>query len=43
MLSPREIATIRAEIKRLERAREECNDGGIQKRIDAGLRNRSRS
>jgi hypothetical protein len=29
-LSPAEIAQIRAEIKRLEEARDECNDGGIR-------------
>jgi hypothetical protein len=29
------IATIKAEIKRLEKAREDCTDGGIQKHIDA--------
>jgi hypothetical protein len=30
MLSPAEIAQVRAEIKRLEEARDECNDGGIR-------------
>jgi hypothetical protein len=29
MLSSGEIAKIRAEIKRLEKAREKCNDGGV--------------
>jgi len=38
MLSPEEIVRIRAEIKRLEKAREECNDGGIQKRIEAWIK-----
>jgi len=37
MLSPREIAQIRAEIKRLEKARDECTDGGIRKRIEAWI------
>jgi hypothetical protein len=35
MLSPGEIARIRDEIKRLEEVRENCNDGGIRKRIEA--------
>jgi hypothetical protein len=34
VLSPGEVATIKAEIEKLEKARRECNDGGIQKRID---------
>lgn len=38
MLSPGEIAKIRAEIKRLERARENCNDGGIQKWIEGWIK-----
>jgi hypothetical protein len=38
MLSSGEIAKIRAEIKRLEKARENCNDGGIQKRIEAWIK-----
>jgi hypothetical protein len=37
MLSPGEIATIRDEIKRLEKAYENCNDGGIRRRIDAWI------
>ncbi len=37
MLSPGEIAQIRAEIKRLEKARDECTDGGIRKRIEAWI------
>jgi hypothetical protein len=36
-LSPGLMATIKAEIKRLEKAREDCTDGGIQKRIDAWI------
>jgi hypothetical protein len=35
MLSPGEISLIKAEIERLEKARRECNDGGLQKVIDA--------
>jgi hypothetical protein len=38
MLSPREIARIRDEIKRPEEARENCNDGGIRKRIEAWIK-----
>jgi len=38
MLSPGEIASIRDEIKRLEEARENCNDGGIRKRIEAWIK-----
>jgi hypothetical protein len=38
MLSPGEIAKIRAEITRLEKDREKCNDGGIRKRIDAWIK-----
>ena len=34
MLSPGEIAKIRAEIKRLENAHDKCSDGGIQKLIE---------
>ena len=37
MLSPGDIAIIKAEIKRLEKARRECNDGGIQKQIDVWI------
>jgi len=38
MLSPGEIARIRAEIERLEKARENCDDGGIRERIDAWIK-----
>jgi hypothetical protein len=37
MLSPGEIAQIRAEIERLERLHKECTDGGIRKRIEAWI------
>jgi hypothetical protein len=37
MLSPGEIAQVRAEIKRLEQALEECRDEGIRKRIMAWI------
>jgi DNA-binding NarL/FixJ family response regulator len=37
MLSPEEIAQIKAEIERLERLREECLDSGIRKRIEAWI------
>jgi hypothetical protein len=35
MLSPAEIATIRAEIERLEKARKDCTDSGLRKWIEA--------
>jgi hypothetical protein len=37
MLAPGETAQIRAEIKRLEQARKECTDEGIQNRITAWI------
>jgi hypothetical protein len=37
MLSPGEMAFIKAEIERLEKARQECNDSGLQKVIDAWI------
>jgi hypothetical protein len=37
MLSPEEIATIWAEIKRLEKARKDCYDSGLRKWIDAAI------
>jgi len=37
MLSPGEIAQIKAEIERLEKFHEECTDGGIQARIEAWI------
>jgi hypothetical protein len=37
MLTPEEIAIIKAEIDRLEQARKECIDSGIAKWIDAGI------
>ena len=37
MLSREEVAKIRAEIERLEKAREDCNDGGIRKSIDSWI------
>jgi len=37
MLSPGEIAQIKAEIERLEHLREECRDSGIQKVIEAWI------
>jgi hypothetical protein len=41
--SPGEIATIKAEIKRLEKARAECTDSGLQKRIQASQMQKPRS
>jgi hypothetical protein len=37
MLASEEVAAIKADIKRLEKARKDCADGGIQKRIDAWI------
>jgi hypothetical protein len=37
MLSPGEIATIKAEIERLEKARKDCRDRGIQEQIDVWI------
>jgi hypothetical protein len=37
MLSAGEIAIIVAEIKRLEKARKDCRDRGIQKQIDVWI------
>jgi hypothetical protein len=37
ILSPTETAQNRAEIKRLEKARDEYSDGGIRKRIEAWI------
>ena len=37
MLSPGEIAQIKAEIERLEKLREECTDSGIRERIEAWI------
>ena len=37
MLSPGEIAQIKAEIERLGKARKECTDSGIRQRIEAWI------
>jgi hypothetical protein len=37
MLSPAEIAMIRAEIGRLEKARKDCTDSGLRKWIEAAI------
>jgi hypothetical protein len=37
MLSPGEIAQIKAEIERLEKLRKECTDSGIRERIVAWI------
>jgi hypothetical protein len=34
VLTPGEVAVIKAEIERLTKARRDCNDGGIQRQID---------
>lgn len=38
MLSPGEIAQIKAEIERLEELRKICTDNGIRERIEAWIR-----
>jgi len=43
MLSSGEIAKIRAEVKRLENARDKCSDGGVRKRIDAWIKERKQT
>jgi hypothetical protein len=35
MLSPTEIATIRTELERLEKARRDCTDSGLRKWIES--------
>ncbi len=37
MLSPAEMAKIKADIERLEKARDECIDTGIRKLIEAWI------
>jgi hypothetical protein len=37
MLPPKEIARIKADIKKLEKARDECADSGIRKQIEAWI------
>ncbi len=37
MLSREEMAQIKAEIKRLEKARDECTDTGTRERIEAWI------
>jgi hypothetical protein len=39
MLSREEIATIRDEIERLEKARKDCTDSGLRKWIEAAIEN----
>jgi hypothetical protein len=43
MLSRGEVAIIRAEIERLEKAMEECTDGGIQDQIKIWIEEEKRS
>jgi hypothetical protein len=40
MLSPGEIAQIKAEIERLEQLRKNCTDSGIRERIEAWIKGR---
>jgi len=42
MISRTDVAVIRAEIERLEKARDECTDSGLQRRIDAWIEEQKR-
>jgi hypothetical protein len=42
MLSRTEIAKIRAELKQLQKARDNCNDSGIRKLIEAWIEAREK-
>lgn len=42
MISRDEAAVIRSEIERLQKARNECADSGVQKRIDAWIEEQKR-
>jgi hypothetical protein len=42
MLSPAEIATIRAEIERLEEALKNCYDNGLRRWIEAVIENQKK-
>jgi hypothetical protein len=42
MLPPEEIARIKADIKSLEKARDECADSGIRKQIEAWIAEQKR-
>jgi hypothetical protein len=37
MLSPAEITMVRAELERLEKARNDCTDSGLRKWIEAAI------
>ena len=42
MISRSDVAVIRAEIQRLQKARDECTDSGVQKQIDAWIEEQKR-
>jgi hypothetical protein len=42
MISRTEVAVIRSEIERLQKARNECTDSGLQQRIDAWIEEEKR-
>ena len=42
MISRTDVGVIKAEIERLERARDECTDSGLQRRIDAWIEEQKR-
>ena len=42
MLTPKEVAIIKAEIDRLERAHKDCSDSGLTKWIEAAIEEQKR-
>jgi len=42
MISRTDVGVIKAEIERLERARDECTDSGLQRRIDGWIEEQKR-
>jgi hypothetical protein len=42
MISRSDVAVIRAEIERLQKASDECRDSGVQRRIDAWIEEQKR-
>jgi hypothetical protein len=42
MISRNDVSVIRAEIERLQKARTECTDSGVQKRIDDWIEEQKR-
>jgi len=42
MISRTDVGVIKADIERLERARDECTDSGLQRRIDGWIEEQKR-